>query len=119
MLNQPKRRPRPQLHQLRASPRMRHHHHKPTAKVMTRIDSRQQKGAEVRAAIADYKRRFIAKHGQAEWDKEFMARPGRSRTVLPDLLAQHHDNVCTRSPRQALAPGTHVSDTPSVSDTCV
>ena len=75
--------------------------------------------AEVRAAIADYKRRFIAKHGQAEWDKEFMARPGRSRTVLPDLLAQHYDNVCTRSPRQALAPGTHVSDTPSVSDMCV
>ena len=75
--------------------------------------------AEVRAAIADYKRRFIAKHGQAEWDKEFMARPGRSRTLLHDLLVQHYEFVCTRSPRQALAPGIHVSDTPSVSDTCV
>ena len=75
--------------------------------------------AEVRAAIADYKRRFIAKHGQAEWDKEFMARPGRSRTVLPDLLAQHYDNVWTRSPRQVLAPGTHVLVSPSVLDTCM
>ena len=46
--------------------------------------------AEIRAALADYKQRFLAKHGQAEWDKEIGAtrNPATFHLSLEELIAR-------------------------------
>ena len=50
-----------------------------------------QEETAIRAALADYKQRFIAKHGQAEWDKEV----GGTSNPL-DLLVQHLEELMAR-----------------------
>ena len=58
---------------------------------LTRANLAVQKETAIRAALADYKQRFIAKHGQAEWDKEV----GGTSNPL-DLLVQHLEELMAR-----------------------